>query len=121
MVKPKFLDSRLFLPWLLLYTCVTSSPKTRHVCTIPEFNFITPAYRYVYTQWLPIPSVSIMLHINWSSFLEVILLTLQSHDWNNGTNEGYQWRVPIGDLGLLPLPLWPIIRHGPLSGYLLAS
>ena len=19
----------------------------------------------------------------------------------------YQWRVPIGDLGLLPLPLWP--------------
>ena len=42
-----------------------------------------------------------MLNINWSASLEVILLTHQSHDW-------YQWRVPIGNLGLLSLPLWPI-------------
>ena len=62
------------------------------------FNFITPAHRY--TQWLPIPSVSIMLHIDWSAFLEGIsnLLKSQLEQW-------HQWRVPIwcGDLRLLPL------------------
>ena len=83
-----------------VYTYVTSSAKIHHVCTTTEFNFIIPAYRY--NQWLPIPSVSIMLHINWSASLEVILPTLQSHDLNNGTNGGYQ----LG-LGLLLLPLWP--------------
>ena len=64
-----------------VYTNVISSAKTRHVYTTTKFNFMTPAYRY--NQWLLIPSVSIMLHINWSASLEVILPTLQSYDWNN--------------------------------------
>ena len=33
------------------------------------------------------------------------ITTLQSHDWNNGTNGGCQ--LGDGDLRLLPLPLWP--------------
>ena len=46
-----------------------------------------------------------MLNVNWSDFLEGILLTLQGHDWNNGTNGGH-W-LGGGDLGLFLLPLWP--------------
>ena len=63
-----------------IYVCDQLS-KTCHVYITNEFNFITPAYRY--TQWPPIPCVSITLYINWSAFLEVILPTLQSHNWNN--------------------------------------
>ena len=86
-----------------------------HVCITTEFNFIIPAYRY--TQWLPIPDI--MLYVNWAAFLEGILLTLQSYDWNNGTNGGCQ--LGDRDLRMLPLLCGPLIRHGPLCGQLLAS
>ena len=46
-----------------------------------------------------------VLNVNWSTFLKDILLTLQSHDWNNGTNRGCQ--LGSGDLGLLPLTMGP--------------
>ena len=47
------------------------SAKTRHACNTPEFNFITPAYRYTdYTS-----PVDPMLNVNWSAFLECILPT----------------------------------------------
>ena len=41
------------------------------------------------------------------------MLTLQSHDWNNGTNGGHQ--LEGGDLKIDPIPdwmsLWPIMCH----------
>ena len=40
-----------------------------------------------------------------SAFVKGILLTLQSHSWNNGTHGGRQ--LGSGDLGLLPLTMWP--------------
>ena len=46
-----------------------------------------------------------VLNVNWSAFLKVILPTLQSHDWNNGTNGGH--KLVSGNLGLLWLTLWP--------------
>ena len=98
-----------------VYMYVTSSAKTHNVYTTTEFNFITPAYRY--NQWLLIPSVSIMLHINWSASLKVILPTLQSHDWNNGTNGGCQLGTQDYSHCLCGL----LIRHGPLCGHLLGS
>ena len=52
------------------------------------------------------------VNVNQSAFLEGILLTLQSHDWNNDTNGGHQFGG--GDLGLLPLTLWPLVWHWPL-------
>ena len=41
-------------------------------------------------------SVYQVLNVNQPAFLEGISSTLQSHDWNNGTNEGHQWREPFG-------------------------
>ena len=55
-----------------------------------------------------------VLNVNWSAFLKRILLTLQSHDWNNGTNGGCQ--LGSGDLGL---PHWfcgPLVCHWLLCG-----
>ena len=52
----------------------------------------------------PSPLYSV-LNVNWSAFLESILPTLQSYDWNNGTNGGHQ--LGSGDLDLLPMTLWP--------------
>ena len=75
----------------------------------PQLNLIlhiTPAYKY--TQWLPIPSVSIMLSVN-------TLKTFQSHDWDNGTNGGCQ--LGSGDLRLLPLLCGLLIRYGPMGAY----
>ena len=48
-----------------------------------------------------------ILNLNWSAFLEGILLTFQSPDWNIGTNGGHQLQLGGGDLGLFPLTLWP--------------
>ena len=96
-------------------TYVTSLAKTHHICNTTEFNFFIPAYRY--NHWLPIPSVSIMLHINWSASLKVILPTLQSHDWNNGTNGGCQMETQDYSHCLCGL----LIKHRPLCGHLLAS
>ena len=45
-----------------------------------------------------------VLNVNWSTFLKAILLTLQSHGWNNGTHGGHQ--LGSGDLDLLPMVMW---------------
>ena len=51
-------------------------------------------------------SVYQVLNVNLSAFLKGILPTLQSQEWNNGSN-GECW-LESGDLGLLPLALlWP--------------
>ena len=65
---------------------MTVRVKACIVCTIIKFNFIVAVYRH--TQYLSITSVS---SVKWSAFLKGILLTLQSHDWNNGTNGGHNW------------------------------
>ena len=48
-----------------------------------------------------------VLNVNWSAFLNGILLTLHSHGWNNGTHGGRQ--LDSGDLYLLPLAMWPTV------------
>ena len=48
-----------------------------------------------------------VLNANWSAFVKGILLTLQGHGWNNGTHGWCQ--LGSGDLGLLPLAMWPTI------------
>ena len=78
--------------------CLSKNPHI--VCTKIEFNFITTIHRH--TKYLSIPPIS---NVNQSAFLEGIFPTLQNHNWNNGTNEGYQFGGL--DLRLLPLPLWP--------------
>ena len=77
--------------------------KTCIVCTKTEFNFIVTV-----TDALNIypSSVCQVLNVNWSAFLKGVLPTLQSHDWNNGTNGGCQ--LDSGDLYLLPQTLWLI-------------
>ena len=80
---------------------MTVLAKTGLVRTKTEFNFIATVYRH--TQYLSIPSVSV-LNVNWFTFLKGILLTLQSHSWNNGTLGGCQ--LGSGDLYLLPLAMW---------------
>ena len=50
-----------------------------------------------------------MLNVNWSAFLKGIFLTLQGHDYNNGTNGGRQLSGgAIKLLSLLAGCLWPI-------------
>ena len=78
--------------------------KTRLVRTKTEFNFIAAVYRH--TQYLSIPSVSV-LNVNWFAFLNGIFLTLQSHDWNKETQGGRQ--LDSGDLYLHPLAMWPTV------------
>ena len=72
------------------------------VRTKTEFNFIAPL-----TDPLNIyPSAMYQVcNVNWSAFLNSILATLQSHSWNNGTHGGC--KLGSGDLGLLPLTMWP--------------
>ena len=48
-----------------------------------------------------------VLNVNWSAFLNDILLTLQSHSWNNGTHGVRQ--LDSGDLYLLSLAVWPTV------------
>ena len=56
-----------------------------------------------------------VLNVNWSAFLNGILLTFQSHGWNNGTHGGCQ--LDSGDLYLLPLATWPtVVCYWPLCG-----
>ena len=82
---------------------MTVSAKTRLVCTKTEFNFITTVYADTLNIY-PSPVYQV-LNVNWSTFLRGILLTLQTHGWNNGTNGGHQ--LGSGDLDLLPLAMWP--------------
>ena len=92
-----------------MHSYVTILAKTRHVRTKTEFNFIAAVYRH--TQYLSIPLYQVS-NANWSAFLKGILLTLQSHSFNNGTHGGCQ--LDSGDLYLLPLAVWP-------TGVLLAT
>ena len=57
-------------------------------------------------QYLSIP-VYQMLNVNWSAFVKGIFPTLKSHGMNNGTHGGCHFGN--GDLGLLPLTMWPTI------------
>ena len=68
--------------WIQFYCC---SLKTHSISSYPS-----PVYQ--------------VFNVNWSAFLKGILPTLQSHNWNNGTNGGCQ--LCSGDMGLLPLTLW---------------
>ena len=51
------------------------------------------------------PQCIVSSESNWSAFLKGVLLTLQSHNLNNGSNGGHQ--LGSRNLGFLPLTLWP--------------
>ena len=73
----------------------------------------------IHASRLSIPTVS---NVNWSAFLEGILLTLLSHNWNNGINGVLIWWwgpkiAPLLTECFCGLLMW----HGPLCGDILAS
>ena len=80
---------------------VTVWAKTHIVCTKTEFNYIAIIYRH--TQYLSIPSVSV-LNVNWSAFLKGILLTfkvtteasLEGANWVVETYICSEWLWPTG-------------------------
>ena len=90
----------MYIDGYINFDCLS---KTHIVCAKTEFNFIAMVYRHTHIYPSPVYQV---LEVNWTAFLKGILPTLQSHDWNNGTNGECQ--LNSGDLGLLPLSLWLI-------------
>ena len=67
--------------------CVIVWAKIGLVCTITELNLLPQPIDTLNNYKYPSP-VCQMSNINWSTFLEGILPTLQSPDWKNSTNGG---------------------------------
>ena len=87
---------------LIICDCLSKNPPSLHQklnsILLPQFTDTLNIY--------PSP-VYQMLNVNWSTFIKGILPALQSHIWNNDTHGGCQ--LGSGDLGLLPLTMWPTI------------
>ena len=81
------------------------APKLNSIL-LPQFTDTLSIYPF------PLYQVS---NANWSAFLKGILLTLQSHGWNNGTHGGNQF--DSGDLYLLPLAVGLLECYWPLCGH----
>ena len=83
---------------------MTVLAKTGLVRTKTEFNFIAAVYRH--TQYLSIPSNQV-LNVNWSTFLKVILPTLQTESRLEQWHPRGAQKLGSEDLDLLPLAMWP--------------
>ena len=86
--------------YVLLYVTVLEKPAL----FAPKLNSILLSQFTDTLNIYPSPVYQV-LNVNWSAFLKDILLTLQSHGWNNETHGGCQ--LDSGDLYLLPLAVWP--------------
>ena len=68
-------------------TCICDHLNTNQPCSQMKISFYCWAYTYV-ARLNNYRHTHCMANVNWSAFLEYLLLTMQIHDWWNGTNRG---------------------------------